>query len=59
MPNAPVHHLVTLNYGSPFSADPPTIKVKPADTISFSLLQGGIKLRCRVVAKNRDRYMRN
>jgi hypothetical protein len=54
MPNAPVHHEVTLNYGSPFSANPPTIKVKPADTISFRLGQGPANGKIRVTFKASD-----
>ena len=54
MPNAPVHHVVTLNYGSPFSADPPKIQVKPGDTISFRLGQGLANGKIRVTFKASD-----
>ncbi len=54
MPNAPVHHVVTLHYGSPFSADPPKIQVKPGDTISFRLGQGPANGKIRVNFKTSD-----
>jgi len=49
-----VHHVVTLNYGSPFSADPPKIQVKPGDTISFRLGQGLANGKIRVTFKASD-----
>jgi len=54
MPNAPVHHVVTLNYGSPFSANPQRIQVKPGDTISFRLGTGPANGRVKVTFKASD-----